>query len=184
MIRRALLAVLLFLAARVSLASDMQLWFDPDGTTYLQNTTANPISFDGYQISSETLALDPAGWDSISDRVPARINDLILQLGAGALTFGEANPGTGNLAEVNLGGAGTLAAGAKFSLGKPFKAGVDPMAQDFFYKLAVPPGPNGPIVLLGAIVPEPSTCVLAALAGLGLVTFRVRGLRVSPCGPQ
>ena len=159
----AALALLTAFAGSASAVTDIDLWIDVDGTAYLRNNTAGPLSFDGYQIASESKALDPAGWDSISDRIPARINDLIGALGAGALTFGEANPGEGNLAEVNLGGAGTLAAGAKFSLGHPFKTGVDPTGQDFFFKLT-----SGTAGIPGdiTVVHEPSTFVLA---GLGLV---------------
>ncbi len=98
-------------------AADLRIWVDVDGTAYLENVTDNPVSFDGYQISSEDHNLNPAGWDSISDRVPGRINEVIAGLGAGALTFGEANPGSSNLAELNLGGVGALPGKAKFSLG-------------------------------------------------------------------
>src|SRR5690242_18660159 len=103
MIRRALLAATIAMSAgETALASALQIWVDPDGSAYLQNTTALPISFDRYQIASETNRLDPAGWKSIADYVAAgQQSEVIGALGAGALTFGEANPGAGNLAELN-----------------------------------------------------------------------------------
>jgi hypothetical protein len=139
---------------------DLQIWVDPDGTAYIYNTTAWPISFDGYQITSESKNLDPVAWDSISDRFPARINELIGTLGVGSVGFGEANPTDTNLAELNLSGVGTLAAGAKFSLGKPFKSWLPnlPVGDDFFWKG----------------VPEPSTWLLATLAALGCAAIRRR----------
>jgi hypothetical protein len=179
MIRRALLAAM-FLAAGLgetaSATTPLQIWIDPDGTTYLENTTAAPISFDGYQIASETNRLDPAGWISIADQVAADPLGIITKLGAGALAFGEANPGPGNLAELNVAGVATLAAHARFAIGKPFldgQLGADDTA-DLYYKVAGQPGPSGPIILLGAIVPEPSTCLLAVMAVLGLLAFQGR----------
>jgi hypothetical protein len=172
--------------AAVASASPLMIWIDVDGTAYLYNTTSSPISFDGYQIASETHRLDPAGWKSIADYVAGgQITDVIAALGAGGLAFGEANPGPGNLAELNLGGVGTLRPGAKFAIGKPFLDWQNPDATgDFFYKLSG--RPNDPIMyaLAGDIVPEPSTFLLAALAGLALLAFRARGLRVSPYRPE
>ncbi|MFO0898920.1 MAG: PEP-CTERM sorting domain-containing protein [Pirellulales bacterium] len=154
-------------------ASDLQIWVDPDGSAYLQNTTGGPISFDGYQIASETNRLDPVGWKSIADYVAGgEIAEVIAALGPGGLTFGEANPGPGNLAELNLGGAGTLLGGAKFYIGKPFLDGQRGTvgADGFFYKL-------GGSSQFGDIVPEPSTFVLAALAGAGLLGVRAMRYR-------
>ena len=92
--------------------TDLGLFVDVDGTVYLYNSTASPLSFDGYQIVSETKNLDPVGWKSISDYVAGgQITDVIAALGPGGLTFGEANPSDGNLAELNLGGAATLQPG-------------------------------------------------------------------------
>ncbi|MFO0897604.1 MAG: PEP-CTERM sorting domain-containing protein [Pirellulales bacterium] len=163
---------LLLLAVEPAKSSPLQIWVDFDGSAYLQNTTSAPISFDGYQIASETNRLNPAGWKSIADYVAGgQITDVLSQLGAGGLTFGEANPGPGNLAELNLGGAGTLQSGAKFYIGKPFldRFELDATA-DFYYKLNTSPlsipGDIGPTI------PEPSTLLLAALAGLGLLATR------------
>ena len=94
MIKRALLvaAVLLVLGAGRSVpAQSVQMGFDPDLTAYLVNTTAGPVSFDGYQIACLTNQLDPVGWKSIADYVAGgQISEVLSQLGAGALTFGEA----------------------------------------------------------------------------------------------
>lgn len=160
MIRRAL-SVLAALSVGLGVGNSAQaqitLWIDPDGTTYLNNATASPYWFDGYQIASQSNSLNPAGWISIADQVAANPLDVIGKLGAGALTFGEANPGPGNLAELNLGGRAILQPGTKFAIGKPFLRNPG-TGDDFFYK--------------GGIVPEPSTFPLATLAGLGLLAFR------------
>lgn len=159
-----------------SAATPLQIWFDADGTAYLQNTTAAAISFDGYQIVSETNRLDPVGWKSISDYVAGgQITDVIAALGPGGLTFGEANPGPSNLAELNLGGVGTLQPGAKFAIGKPFLdwRDADPTA-DFFYKVAGDSSSHpGDII---PTLPEPSTCLLAILAAVCVVVLRRRGV--------
>ena len=175
MIRRALLVVLVVagVGRECFAVTPLALWIDPDGTTYLYNTTDAPISFDGYQIASETNRLDPVGWKSIADYVAGgQISEVLSQLGAGALTFGEANPGPGNLAELNLGGAGTLQAGQKFYLGKPFGDGG--YFVDFFFKSGTGPDgpPQNPIFI--PRIPEPTTFVLAALAGPGLLAVARR----------
>ncbi len=170
-----LLTLLLTPRAR---ASDLGLWVDVDGTTYLHNSTGGPLSFDGYQITSDLGTLNPAGWDSISDRIPGRISELIEALGAGALTFGEANPNANNLAELNLGGAATLAAGAKFSIGKPFGPSYDPTLRGY-YKLNSSPTPV-PFDCLPYLtcLPEPSTGALA-LCGCGAMLL-LRRRRTQP----
>ncbi|MFO0897405.1 MAG: hypothetical protein U0836_08265 [Pirellulales bacterium] len=175
MIRRILLAAICIaigLTKTASAATPLELWQDPDGTVYLHNTTGAPISFDGYQIASERDLLDPVGWKSIADYVAGgQFSEVIAALGAGGLTFGEANPGAGNLAELNLGGVGTLQAGAKFAIGKPLLAGSSICDIHFFYKLG---GQTNSIQGDPPCIPEPSTFLLAALAGLGLRAVRWR----------
>ncbi|MFO0896417.1 MAG: PEP-CTERM sorting domain-containing protein [Pirellulales bacterium] len=159
---------LLSLAGVASAATPLRIWVDVDGSAFLENTTDAAISFDGYQIASETNRLDPAGWKSISDYVAGgAITDVIAALGPGGLTFGEANPGAGNLAELNLGGVGTLQGHAKFAIGKPFldKAQNDATA-DFFYKVG---GQQNSTPGDITNVPEPSTFVLGGLGLVGLV---------------
>lgn len=178
---RALAAILpALLLASTATASDLGIWVEVDGTAYLENRTDAPVSFDGYQITSDNGTLDPAGWDSISDRVPGRITELIASLGAGALTFGEANPNSGNLAELNLGGVATLAAKAKFSIGKPFGSWWDPSLRGYYKPagstIAVPIDCFPYLTCL----PEPSTGVLA-LCGCGAALI-VRQRRAKPPG--
>lgn len=173
MFSRALWSAVILVAClgRPSFAvSALELWVEVDGTTYLHNTTAAPLSFDGYQIVSESGRLDPAGWKSIADQVAANPLDIISRLGAGALAFGEANPNAGNLAEVNLAGAATLPAGGKFSIGKPFLDFPAYFDADAFYKV---PGETTARPMEGAF-PEPSTWLLAVLAAVGLAVVRRR----------
>lgn len=160
-------------ARMASATTPLEIWVDPDGSAYLYNTTARPFSFDAYQIFSETDRLDPAGWKSIADYVAGgQIADVTAALGPGGLTFLEANPGPGHLAEVNLGGVATLQPGAKFAIGKPFKDLWNPDATADFVYYGRPESETawGAIV----VVPEPSTFRLAALAGLGLLAVRLR----------
>lgn len=179
MIRRALLAAAMCacFGEAAKAGAPLTLWIDPDGTSYIQNTTASAISFDGYQIASETNDLDPARWNSISDQAAANPLDVIAQLGAGALGFGEANPGAGNLAELNVAGIATLQGGAKFAIGKPF--GFGGFTVEFFSKVAgsVNGGVSDIVIVPPLTGPEPSTFVLAALAGACLVAVRVRRAR-------
>jgi hypothetical protein len=144
------------------------LWVDVDGTTYLYNTTAAPLSFDGYQIVSESGRLDPAGWKSIADQVAVVPLDIISQLGAGALSFGEANPNAGNLAEVNLGGAATLPGGGRFSIGKPFLEVWPWNDVVAFYKVPTETTARP----MDGVTPEPASRLLAVLAAVGLAVIR------------
>ncbi|MFO0896072.1 MAG: PEP-CTERM sorting domain-containing protein [Pirellulales bacterium] len=176
MIRRALLVVLVLagVGRECVAVTPLALWIDPDGTTYLYNTTDAPISFDGYQIASETNRLDPVGWKSIADYVAAgQISEVIAALGAGGLTFGEANPGAGNIAELNLGGVGTLQPHAKFSIGKPFldTAVCTDGTADFFYKVGG--SPNGGVAGDSFVnCPEPGSWLLVTLGGFGVLILR------------
>ena len=125
---------------------------------------------------------------SISDYSLAfRSDEVAGWLGLGALTFGETKPSSMSLAELNLGSFGILQPGSKFPIGQPFsgsfaelaahvgtEAGMpdDPAYAKLSYHMpgAVPSLP-GDIVA----VPEPSTGLTAALAGLGFLgILRVR----------
>jgi hypothetical protein len=177
MISRALLAafVVSFMAGTVSAQIqhyDIDLRMNPDRTAYLYNTTNTDIHFDGYQIAADTPGLDPVGWYSINDRIPAAVGDLIAQLGAGALGFGELNPTASQIAEGNLTGVGIFKAGDKISLGKPFGDGGYWVSL-FFKRSGVPSQFDGGRYFIPR-VPEPSTLLLATLASLGLVAMRVR----------
>jgi hypothetical protein len=162
-------------------ASPLRIWWDPDGTTYLENTTDSPISFDGYQFESEAKGLDPVGWRSIADQVAADPLAVIAALGAGAISFGEANPGNSSLAELNIAGAATLQPRARFSIGKPFRQfslwGPD-SSTAFWYHL---PGTTSAIRGDFIVVPEPTTWLLlligsaAMLAGKSTRRLGLRG---------
>lgn len=177
MLKQAILAVAVSLsAAEAALGvTDLMLWIDVDGTAYLHNTTANPLSFEGYQIVSEYDRLDPTGWKSISDQAAANPLATVSSLGSGALLFDEANPSAHSLAELTVNGAATLAGGAKFSLGKPFLDSWPLPGVNAFYKA---PGDPNSHNMEGAF-PEPSTWLLAVLAALGLAVGRHRAGRSS-----
>jgi hypothetical protein len=175
MIRRALLAAVVVSFMAGSASAQIELLVDPDLTAYLHNPTAKDIGFDSYQITADGIGgLDPAGWYSISDRQPAgKAVELMAELGALALGFGELSPTPQQLAENNLVGDGILKAGAKFSLGKPFGEG------GYYVSFFTKQSSNG---LFIPRVPEPSTLILATLAGAGLLAFRrpsARSLRPS-----
>lgn len=133
-----------------------------DGSTWLWNTGAGQLSFDGYQIASESGGLDPHGWLSISDYVGSgQVATVIGALGASSLTFGEANPGPSNLAELNLGGVGTLQAGAQFYIGRPFRSLDEVQRSSFFYSQPGTGSQSGAIELVQ--VPEPGALALLAI---------------------
>lgn len=172
MIRRALLAVVVLLAGVVTQAqavTPLALWVDADGTSYLWNTTGDPLTFDGYQIESAAGKLDPVGWKSIADQVLTNTIGVIGGLGPGALSFGEAAPiSESTLAEINMAQAGTLNAGAKFSIGKPFS--TLPPSADALGGWQGPTGGSMDIVY----APEPAAWLLAGMAGFGCWVFRRR----------
>ena len=152
---------LLLLAGWAAAApSFLSLWVEADGSAYLWNPTDEARSFDGYQLASKSESLDPAGWKSIADYVAGgQSTDVISALGPGGLTFGEANPGPGNLAELSLSGGGVLQPGAKFAIGKPFKT-LPPQATIWHGCPTDCWSERGEIVF----VPEPSVWILAISA--------------------
>ena len=168
-------AALAVFAAEAGAAGQLILWYDPDGSTYLRNAGDAPISIDGYTISSELNDLifgnyeGGKGWKALEDvltQFPAEIGPLTAALGPGALTFGSANPGAGNLTELTLSPLGAaFDAGEQWFIGKPFTGNpVGKVDYSFFYKDV-----SGPNQIVGEIVPEPSTFLLAGLGLIGLV---------------
>jgi hypothetical protein len=179
MFRRTLWAAALIAATSVSAqagtADDIALWVDVDLTAYLVNMTAANISFDGYQIVSENNDLDVDGWYSISDRVEqGRTQELMAELGAGALGFGEMSPTSAQISEANISGVGVLKAGAKFSIGKPFSSCPDTGGFAFFFKVGGIAHHDGNSSGAGVACPEPSTWLLAVLGVIGMATLRRR----------
>jgi hypothetical protein len=172
---QALLAATILLAgiAVTAQAGEIELWVDHDFTTYLYNPTAADVSFDGYLIFSHAKTLDVAGWDSLNDHVADRSQELLDNLGPDSLSWGEISPNAAYVAETNLAGISVLKAGEKFAIGKPFgPSGPDWSRDQFSYNLAATPD-----LLASSIVPEPSTLILAALAGAGPLAFRRRAAR-------
>jgi hypothetical protein len=179
MIKRALLAAVV-LASSVSPAlaglwvPQLTILVDPDGTAYLWNHSPNPASFVSFSIVSPDKNLDIAGWKSFSE-----FDDGALEaaLGAGALDFEDTLLDPVRIGQTN--GADTraiLPANAKFPLGKPF-ATLPPLPTDsaLYWQTSEVVMGAGSIDIV--YTPEPSTLLLATLAGLGLVAVRVRSKR-------
>jgi hypothetical protein len=155
-----------------ALGDALRLLVAPDGAAWLENLGNAPVAFDGYQLIDENGNLNPAGWLSISDYVGAgRASEVAALLGDGGLSFLEANPGTGNLAELTKSGEGVLQPGAKFDLGHPFQPGEDWSAASFNYRLQ-----GASLSQRGEIVatPEPAAWLLAALGGMACLAMRRR----------
>lgn len=148
----------------------LRLLVDDDGSAWLENSGSSPVSFDGYQITSENNDLNAAGWTSVADRVSdGNADQITALLGAGGLGFHETSASYGNLTELNRTGEAILQPGARLDLGNPFLGDVSGNAS-FYYRVL------GAQTQQGAIVntPEPSTWLLAALAGVGLLATRRR----------
>ena len=136
--------------------SDLVLTVDTNsGTTSIYNPADEPITFDGYTISSASGSLLPAdgNWNSLQDQ----------EIDGG--NWFEASPTATNLSELNLAGTTTLGVGESLSIQQPF----DPAGQQdlaFEYLVAAGFDRNG-IVLYDA-----------SLVGLAQV-----GLRLNEVAP-
>ena len=120
----------LLIAGRAN--AQLALEVDPLGQAFLANIGAKDISFDGYLITSEDSLLSPKQWSSISDQVAANSSAVTAALGSQATLFGEANPNSKSLAELNIGGPGVLAPAASFAIGYPFAQAVGPESNIAF----------------------------------------------------
>jgi hypothetical protein len=150
-------------------ASSLMLLIDETtDQAWLKNTSAAPLEMAGYQIQSVNSLLDPAGWVSIADAALTRPDDVIAELGAGALDFRKSVPGLTNyMGEVNLTGFALFQPGASWPIGKP----APPVSwADITFQYAL----TDNIVYDGGIelVPEPATISLLAIGGLALLRRR------------
>lgn len=187
-----LIAVIIFCQARTVIAQILQLevretgYMTDEWNTWLVNPGPIAISFDGYTISDGLERLNIAGWRSVESVVLSGITTNVIGIfGPGALAFGSANPGPGNLTELTLGAGATMQPGAEWSFGPiidpgsaPEYPGVDDeMAFEYStLDAGQPPAQvvEGPILVVPG-VPEPSTLVLGVcgvLFGLAFLNRR------------
>ncbi|MFO0899955.1 MAG: hypothetical protein U0836_21190 [Pirellulales bacterium] len=139
-----------------------------DGSTQLVNRSEQELQIDGYLLESSTGRLDVGAWRSIGDWVAADAAAVIAELGAGAVGFGEANPGPTSVAELNLSGGGLWKPGQSVSLGRPFDGLLTdvPVQSLFTYhlvgttqsqygsiELVLPEG--GPTAQISPVTPDP-----------------------------
>ena len=114
----------------------------------------------------------PGTWRSIQDWAEVGLpNEAKNALGNGAYGIGEANPTTGQLAELNSASSLMVRVGESFSIGHPFATPEN--LEDLTFLWHEPTGGEG-ITWEGAIVPEPTTM---AVLGLGLLGFIARKKR-------
>jgi len=164
----------------------MGLWIDPDGSTYIKNLSATKtFKVDGYTLLSEALDLitydydGTKGWRAFEDilgQFPDEFRPMLDQLGPAAATMGAISPAQGHLHESTLNPAGLeFSPGERWFLGKPFTTnpfgtgGLPLSNYQFRYKTI-----DSLSQVAGVIVPEPSTWLLATLAGVCLLGFRRR----------
>jgi hypothetical protein len=147
------------------------LWLLIDENTdqaWLKNTSAAPLQLTGYIIMSVGGHLEKNEWESISDAAVTRRDDVIAQLGVGALTFDEGDPDlTTFVGEINIFDHALFQPGASWSIGKP-APGASLADLSFQYTLGDGPVHDGGIEL----VPEPATLGMLALGGLAVLRRR------------
>jgi len=204
MIRPALLVVVLLSGGLASVSNadqyDFVVWYDrTDGSAYLKNLSpSDTLEIHGYSIVSDSEDLLPGdydgvkGWKAFEDietQFPSEIDAVTAQLGSVALEFGSANNNAGNVSELTIHLVGLeFSPGETWFIGKPFgsvpidDAGVSKPGYAFWWMGDLDVG--GVSRIVGDPVPEPSTLLLATLAGLGLVAMRSRGLRSGARRPQ
>jgi hypothetical protein len=100
------------------------------GATQLRNATAAPLTFDHYQVTSASGALNAAGWNSLSDQ-----NVNTIGPGTGQSWDEGGTPGASTLSELFLLGSTTLAPGAVLPLGNAYNTGAAGNDLRFQYSL-------------------------------------------------
>jgi hypothetical protein len=170
MIRRAVLAGVMIVAAwgEAALAlTPLALWIDADGTTYLWNAREHAVDFWGYEFSSPTAGLDPAGWYSIAQSFAEDPDSVLAAFGSNAVHWQSGFLGADVIYERNV--AATLGPGIRFPIGKPFRNVPLLPTDDVRY---IPPFLATAFRMDIVYVPEPSTWLLGALAALSCATIR------------
>jgi alpha-L-fucosidase len=116
------------------------------GDVSIINNTLAPISFQGYEVTSEAGSLDvsPSGWRSLSDQ---NIDPVMGGDGPGETWEEGGNPSPFGVLEGFLLGGSTLAPGASLSLGRAFDEQINIDDLSFRYRLTAQSG-----VIEGAVI--------------------------------
>jgi hypothetical protein len=110
---------------------NLALQVDPvTGAAQIKNTTANPITFNSYRLTSPSGALNPAGWNPISNGNEHQ-GEFPLGDGSGNGWEVAPNPNTGELVEWYLNGDSTLDPDETLFLGNAFNPAG---AQDVLFR--------------------------------------------------
>jgi len=193
MIKRALCAAVLVAigmagAANAQDPSGFVLVVGSDGSTYLKNNSATETyKIDGYAIASENNDLlwqdydGTKGWKAIEDleaQFPAEADAAVAQLGEAVHdVLSTSSIGPGYLSELTLNVSGLeFSPGEQWYIGKPFGRNLWDVGLAG-YAFSAKSVSDTQQHVNPILIPEPSTLLLAALAGLGLVTVRSIKLR-------
>ncbi len=114
-------------------AGPLRLLVDVDGTTFIQNISGGPVRSDGYNISSPSGGLNPAGWVSLEDSF---LENPVLVAGIlGVHGMSPASPTSTNLAELSSGLGVTFPPRIRWEIGHPFISNTLPNNLTFQYSL-------------------------------------------------
>ncbi len=99
------------------------------GAATIANPLGVPVSFNGYDVTSENGLLSPAGWDSFNTS------------GAGGAGWSEANPDAEHLSELNLLGSNSVNVGVFRTLGNAYQGGaIRRQDEDVQFSYSTPSG--------------------------------------------
>lgn len=146
-------------------ALQMKLSFAEDGSATLTNMAPFALDVNAYEIWSASGLLDPLGWNSIADHVPVDPISVLIQLGPGALSFGELTAIPPILAEGTLSGSALFQPGAPFGIGYP---SINPMEEDLIFYYSRPYAPGDKYLGVVEVIPAPGAMILGSI-GMGLV---------------